>query len=253
MVHIPSIQSIKLRCAVVLGLLWVALAASACEGGAESMPLGDAELPTCAPRWKPGPRLTIARESAGAVVMANGDLLIVSGHPNPDPIGSADRLLRSADAWMPTGALRTPRNGIATLLALSSGEVLVAGEHGGDGIAALTGCELYDPATGTWRSTGSLHTARGLHVSALLLDGRVLVAGGLDWGLEQVTDTVEIYDLELEEWTPTASLGVPRAGHAAVMLEDGRVLVAGGRDGPTIASSNSFATAELFDPTTCRR
>jgi N-acetylneuraminic acid mutarotase len=36
------------------------------------------------------------------------------------------------------------------------------------------------------------------------------------------------------------------------MLEDGRVLVAGGRDGPTIASSNSFATAELFDPTTGR-
>ena len=40
--------------------------------------------------------------------------------------------------------------------------------------------ELYNPATGTWTATGSLHAARVQHTATLLQNGQVLDAGGQD-------------------------------------------------------------------------
>jgi len=59
------------------------------------------------------------------------------------------------------------------------------------GLIYLTGAEKYDPISGTWIVTSSLHAERSVYTATLLDDGRLLVAGGFD-GIN-VIDSVELY------------------------------------------------------------
>ena len=110
---------------------------------------------------------------------------------------------------------------IATLL--TSGQVLVAG-----GDFFQSSAELYDPASGTWTATGSLHTARLLNTATLLPSGKVLVAGGTDGSI--TLSSAELYDPASGSWSDTGSMGTARAYHTATLLPNGKVLVAGGID-----------------------
>jgi hypothetical protein len=62
-----------------------------------------------------------------------------------------------------------------TATLLSSGEVLIAGGHGG---SYLVSTELYDPVAETFTPTGSMTVARQDHTAVLLGNGKVLIAGG---------------------------------------------------------------------------
>lgn len=165
------------------------------------------------------------------------------------------------------------------------GRVLVAGGvsdfSSGDPIVPTgfstfrDGAELYDPVTGSWRATGSLHDARAGHTASTLPDGRILVTGG---GSSVETNssyhvvkpsTSEIYDPAVESWTYTSSLHYDRGLHSATVLDGpecrgdtppeycGKVLVAGGAgEGPATCSGKGdprgfcphpVATTELYD------
>ena len=58
----------------------------------------------------------------------------------------------------------------------------------------MSSADLYDPATGSWSSTGSLGTARLDHTATLLPNGKVLIAGGNTNGFIPST---ELYDVGL--------------------------------------------------------
>jgi hypothetical protein len=126
----------------------------------------------------------------------------------------------------------------ATATLLPSGQVLVAGGHNGTSLASA---ELYNPATGLFTPTGSLHTARRGHAAVLLPDGQVLIIGG-DNG--HALASVERYNPVSGTFTETGFLATARACGTATLLTSGRVLVTGGRGGACLAS------AELYDPTT---
>jgi hypothetical protein len=128
-----------------------------------------------------------------------------------------------------------------TATLLSNGKVLVAGGIS-TGNQLLSSAEIYDPATGTWKPTGSTTTFRYWHSASLLANGWVLVSGGE--GASPFAST-ELYDPVTGVWTATGSMNTARYFHTSTLLPNGKVLVAGG-DG----NSGYLASAELYDPAT---
>ena len=92
-------------------------------------------------------------------------------------LAASGHLCLAQGVFTATGPTTVPRLGhTATLLA--GGNVLIAGGADPESAAnPVASAELYDPATGTFSSTGSMITGRRGHTAALLPDGRVLIAG----------------------------------------------------------------------------
>ena len=138
----------------------------------------------------------------------------------------------------------------ATLL--PSGRVLIVGGsagrrfEGGRWIGDVVAtAELYDPATHSFRSAGSMSAPRAHQAAVRLADGRVLLAGGYNASSDAL-GSAEIYDPASGAFRATGSLKTPRTPDAAVLLKDGRVLIPGGSD----ASGSVLASAEIYDPKT---
>lgn len=151
-----------------------------------------------------------------------------------------------AHGFVATGSLANART-VATATLLTNGKVLVAGGVDNSG-AAVASAELYDPATGTFSTTGPMGTPRAYFTATLLCnlsvspcnDPRVLVTGGLD-ATGTVLQSAELYDPTTGTFSPTAApMQFVHASHTATLLNTGKVLVAGW--------GNAFA--ELFDPAT---
>jgi len=71
-----------------------------------------------------------------------------------------------------------------------NGQVLVVGGYHRGLIVGVA--ELYNPATGTFTTTGSLNTSRYGHTATLLNNGKVLIAGGEN--TSGVLASTEVYD-----------------------------------------------------------
>ncbi len=111
-----------------------------------------------------------------------------------------------------------------TATLLPDGKVLVSGGSGSTDY--LSNAEVYDLATGTWRTTGSLAMARYGHTATLLPSGKVLVSGGFDGN--GASSGAEVYDPATGTWRTTGSMVTARYGHTATLLPDGRVLASRG-------------------------
>ncbi len=177
---------------------------------------------------------------ADGKVLLVGGLLVLNGGIQTD-LATAELWDANTGSWSATGSLSMARrNHTATLL--SDGRVLIAGgvvDNPDGTISTLATAEVYDPATGSWSSGGSMNSPRGLHTATLLDSGKVLVAGG-----DGLAGTAELYDPISGAWRLTGSLLEFRSGHRASLLNDGRVLVTGG------LGRFDLATSEIYNPTT---
>src|SRR5450759_4491606 len=125
----------------------------------------------------------------------------------------------------------------------------------------LSSAEIYDPATGTFSTTGSMPDARFLSSATLLADGRVLISGGQLLNGNSMTDVnfALLYEPQTGHFIQTGALAQPRDTATATRLEDGRVLVTGGftypSDQPASAKGHaivSVSSAEIYAPNSCK-
>lgn len=132
-------------------------------------------------------------------------------------------------------------NGDSTATDLGNGKILIAG--GGNVIA-----ELYDIASGTFRSTGSMNAVRSYPTATLLRNGKVLIAGGnLDGaGL----NSAELYNPVTRTFTPTGSMSTNRFVHSATLIGNGKVLIVAGWTSLAAGVTTEAQTNEIYDPAT---
>lgn len=212
--------------------------------------IGDADevtfLPAGGGRWS-GAGKCHAKCNGAAVVLHDGTVLIVGARGDlPAPSREVELYDPSRDALRHAAPLQLARWD-ATVTLLRDGRVLVAGGvtfgPNGVGVGAVTPTvEIYDPRTGRWGWTGSMHEARAEAAAALLPDGEVLVVGGNGAQRKTVLASDEVYNPGSGTWREAPAMHHARAYGTALLLNTGEVLVAGNRAQPEDAS------AELFDP-----
>ncbi len=180
-----------------------------------------------------------------ATLLNNGTVLIAGGQGG---LPFAEIYNPGTKTFSTTGVMSASRHRHTATL-LSDGKVLIVGgaqdAEFGNPIASA---EVYDPATGTFRPTGSMSNPRADHTANLLANGKVLITGGRSINSDSgALTTTEIYDPASGLFTNAGAMGSARTDHSATLLlspaDKPRVLISGGFNG-----SAAVGTAELFVP-----
>ena len=141
--------------------------------------------------WSAGPAQIFRQRNYGSAVMLDSKVLFAGGGINScptTPVRSAE-IIDLADAsptWTATGSMSFARRQ-TNLTILPDGTALMTGGTSGCGFTPESGAvfaaEIWDPATGQWRTVASAGVVRVYHsTTALLPDGRVLSTGSGDGG-----------------------------------------------------------------------
>ncbi|HLL52587.1 MAG TPA: kelch repeat-containing protein [Myxococcaceae bacterium] len=127
---------------------------------------------------------------------------------------------------------------------LASNKVLVVGGWSYNSLLSQT--VVYDPASATWTSAGTLARARQAHTATLLPSGKVLVVGGEDHvSPGGYTNTAELYDPAMGAWSPAGATSQARGYNTATVLQSGKVLIVGG-----LNQGGPQRTVDLYEPST---
>ena len=249
-----SLATPRTAAAVLLGNGKVLVAGGlSCDSSGNCASLSSAEI------YDPGAgtfslagNMTAARDSHTMTLLSNGQVLIAGGETCTS--ASSCTALSSAELYDPiagtftaTGSLSAARFNAAAV-ALSSGQVLIAG--GFDGANYPASAELFNPATGSFSASGTLNTPRAGATATLLDSGQVMIAGGSTCSSPGCpTAATELYASGSFYYPtyPTGNMNVSRFGQTASLLTNGQVLFTGGFDSCT-TSCISDSTTEIFDP-----
>jgi hypothetical protein len=236
-------------------------------GGQSDAAYGDPSVDIYDPvakTWSKGKQMPKERYGHGAVLLADGKVLVGGGCAWDQTSDSFISYDPGADTWATLATAMSIQRCGHTMTMLPSGKILIAGGLQGpnkfsEWYAYHQTMEIFDPSTGAiTASTAKMINPRAFHFAVLMQDGRVLIDGGTcsDWAgscketpkpawctaCENWQTKAEIYDPTTDKIAALAEFGDAgsnQAGHA--LMADGRVLIAGGTSAPerTVAFSSS--------------
>jgi len=236
-----------LAAGVLLNTTTVLVAGGATPNGAKA--LSSAELyHITSNTWTLTGSMQTARGEEGMIRLPNGTVLVAGGYNSSGSLATAEIYNPRTGTWTSTGSLNVARAAPVLMPVTINGqrEVLAIGGNDIASNMALASCELYNPATGQWKLTGSMSSPRVFFIAARLGNGQILVAGGTtSFGSNgQDLSSAEEYNPATGKWTTIASMSVARIAAASATISQGRILVAGGYN-----STNGILTSsEYFDP-----
>ena len=194
--------------------------------------------------------MATSRFGHSAVRLLDGRVLVMGGTSFCNTVfcsqtATAEIFDPATESFTSPGSMLSARTGFSATL-LQDGRVLVAGgfSHLCPGLFScyLSSAELFDPASGTFSSTGSMTMPRSNATATELNNGMVLIAGGQD--NSGPLSTLEVFDPAKGIFTLAGNMLTPRRLHSAVALSNGDVLLAGGNgDSSTLASTEVFETS----------
>jgi len=187
--------------------------------------------------WIAGPSMPAARAGHGLVAI-NGKLYAIGGRGD-----GASRVFvydPGRDRWETSGSsMPSPR--VAAAYAVADGLVYAIG--GLEGGAASARVDVFDPASGNWRSGPSLPAPRAGHVAAVL-GGKVHVTGGEQRRPLRTYGDHFVLNLAANSWQRAPAIPTPRHGAVAAAV-DGRFIVIGGSPGAGVYTV--FTESDMVD------
>jgi N-acetylneuraminic acid mutarotase len=149
--------------------------------------------------WTATGSLNVARNTHTATLLPSGKVLVAGGFGASSVLASTELYDPANPAtWTLSGSAQELQEarGAHTATLLLNGKVLAAGGYNAFTTPDyLNSAELYDPAAGTWTSTGSMQEGRRSHTATILNNGKVLVVGGYGAsGANSPLASVEIYN-----------------------------------------------------------
>jgi N-acetylneuraminic acid mutarotase len=202
--------------------------------------------------WARTANTSSPRAYAAVAVLGDGSVLVAGGRSTY--YGASGTVWATAERWDPNGRTWKPagsmsaRRYFGAAAALQDGSAVFAGGWPDTGNSAATASvDVYDLASGSWRSAGPMASRRAAFVMLTLADGRVIAVGGQTEGTSAPsTASSELFDPATKTWSGAGSLASPVWYPAAAVVPGGGVLVAGGA--LTADGGSSTAGAEVFTP-----
>ncbi|MDQ3562960.1 MAG: DUF1929 domain-containing protein, partial [Pseudomonadota bacterium] len=196
--------------------------------------------------WSILPNMNAGRWYPTTTVLANGDVLVVSGDIDlTSGINTLPQVFQvSTGTWRDLTNAQLGQDLYPMMLLAPNGKVFNAGP-------TATTRYLDTAGSGTWNIVGTRAGGyRGYGSAVMYAPGKVLVMGG---GQTPPTNTAEVIDLNEEspQWRFVGSMDFARRHLNATLLPDGKVLVTGGTATPGFNEpSGAVHAAELWDPAT---
>ena len=165
------------------------------------------------------------RELHTATQLADGRVLVTGGVWGEDTLNTCEMYDPQSRTWTSIEPMKLPRTRHVAIL-LPDGRVLVIGGSVGKAIEQVerqatvnvySSCEIYDPATGRWTLTDSMHWPRSSFMDAVLLPNhKVLVAGGYGAPNYESNYSWELYDIASGTWDTYGTWSEPIHAHRLV-------------------------------------